>query len=110
MFTEILASAAKQKFIYALENNIPETGDFETVKCSEITPKGYEVCFELFSIKSGEEKSVTVTAKKEGRIYTSYLARGTSAEVFEWLEGIDEKELAQKADEAVYGCGSFYYP
>ncbi len=110
MFIKLLASAAKQKFIYELERNIPETGNFEAVKCSLNFPVGYKVCFELSPAFSGEKRAITVTAEKNGCKHMKNLMTGTNSEVLEWLCKADINELAVKANEAVYGCSHIYYP
>ena len=110
MLTENLAKTAKQRFVFELENNIPEEGNFEKIICSEILPNGYYAEFSLSSMNPDKGVVVSVTAKKEGRIHTVYLFRGPAKKAECWLLETDEKEFSEKAEKAVFECESFYYP
>ncbi len=110
MFAKLFALIAKQKFIRELENNIPETGNFKTIKCRAAISVKCEIGFELLSTCSGEKRAIIVTAEKNGCRHTENLLTGTNSEVLEWLKNTGKKELAEKADEALYKCSHFYYP
>lgn len=110
MFTENFAEKAKQKLVSELENNIPENGSFEEIICSEILPDGLYIDFSISSMKPKNGVIISVTAKKDGRINTKYLFRGTKKEALDWFSGIGKEELAEKTEKTIDECKSFYYP
>ena len=110
MFIKLIAAAAKQKFISALENDIPEKGSFSPVKSGAAIHAKYKISFELSKGISEEKRAITVTVEKPEGIHTENILTGTNPELLGWLRKNGAKKLAEKADEAFYNCSHFYYP
>lgn len=93
---------------------LPPEGPFTPVERTIILPgRGHSLLFRIEPNKSVPEKrilSVTITPPDKSHTTTRYVARGTNAELADYMERTPGETWEALAEEMVGGCDSFYYP